>query len=141
NGNAEEGEALGEGQRVKELSLSAAEHENRDERDQHNHYAEEDRPSDRPARWDHDVARVASDPSVAEMLLQVMRGVLDHYDRLIDKNADGDRDPGQRHDVGLDVDDPQYAKHPHQQKRRQNREGKRDADHEDAAEVHQDQEN
>ena len=42
---------------------------------------------------------------VAKMGLQVMRGVLGHHDRLIDQDADRDRDSGQRHDVGLNVDD------------------------------------
>ena len=76
---------------------------------------------------------------VAEMRRQVVRGVLDHHDRLIDQDADRDGDAGQRHDVGLDVDDAELPQHPHQEEREQHRQRQRHADHERAAEVHQDQ--
>ena len=76
---------------------------------------------------------------VAEVLLEVVRGVLDHDDGLIDQDADGDGDAGQRHDVGLDVDDAEPAQQPHQQEREQHRQRQRDADDEDAADVHEDE--
>ena len=75
------------------------------------------------------------------MIFEVVRGVFGHDDRLIDENADRDRDPRQRHDVGLDVDDPQLPQDPHHEKREQHGQRQSHADHEHAAEVHQDQKN
>ena len=55
---------------------------------------------------------------VAKVLLEMVRGVFGHHDGLIDQDADRDRDPGQRHDVGLDVDDARSPQHPHHQETR-----------------------
>ena len=50
--------------------------------------------------------------SVAEVLAEPVHDVLGHHDRRIDQHADRDRDPGQRHGVGLDVDDARAAAGP-----------------------------
>ena len=52
---------------------------------------------------------------------QVVRGVLAHHDRLVDQDADGDRDPGQAHDVRRDAEEP------HHQEAEQDRQRQRDA--------------
>ena len=54
--------------------------------------------------------------SVAELLAEPVHHVLGHHDRRVDQHADRDRDPGQRHDVGLDVDDPQPPQDRHDQR-------------------------
>ena len=139
DGHADQREALGERQRMKQFALTPAEHEHRHERQQHDEHGEKDRPPHRAAGRDDQFARVARDRVVAEAFLEDVRGVLDHHDGLIDEDADRNRDPGQRHDVRLNVDDPQRAQHPHHQERKQHRQRQREADHEHAADVRQDQ--
>ena len=59
--HADHGETLGEGQGAEHLALAAAQREHRNERDQDDHHREEDRPADRAAGRDDDLARVAGD--------------------------------------------------------------------------------
>src|SRR5262249_29479552 len=102
------------GQGMKELPFPAAQSKDRNERDQHNHDGEEDRPSDGSARRNDQAARVPGYITVAEMLFQVMGGVFGHDDGLVNEDADGNGDAGQGHDVGLDVDDAKAPQEPHQ---------------------------
>src|SRR5262245_24846555 len=123
---------------MKQLAFAARTQENRDEGQEHDQDGKEDRPADSSASLYDDLARIAGDGSIAELLFQVMRGVFDHDDGLIDQNADGNGDAGQRHDVGLDVDDAELAQNPHRQERKQDRQGQRHADDEHRADVHED---
>ena len=106
---------------------------------QHDHHGEEDGPAHRPAGADNDLGCIAGHLAVAEVFLEVVRGVLDHDDGLVHEDADGDGDPRQRHDVGLDVKNVQPPQDPDHEEREQHRQGQRDADDEDAAEVHEDE--
>ena len=124
---------------MKELSFPSTEHEDGDEGEQHDEDREENRPPHGTTWRDDQLADVARHWPVAEMLLEMVCRVVDHHDRLIHQDADGNGDSRQRHDVGLDVDDVQHAQHPHQQKRKQDSQRQRDADHKDAADVHQDE--
>ena len=69
------------------------------------------------------------DPLAAEVAGQVVRRVLGHDDRLVDQDADADRDPGQAHDVR------RHAEEPHHQEAEQDRHRQRDRDDERVAEV------
>ena len=125
----DQGKRLGPRQRVEQLPFAAREGEDRQERDDRDQDREEDRPADRPAGLDDDLGRVAGDPLAAELAAQVVSGVLAHDDRLVDQDADRDRDPRQAHDVG------RHPEEPHQQEAEQDRHRQRHGDHERIAQV------
>ena len=92
---------------MKELPFPATEHEDGDKGDQHDHDGEKDGSAHGAAGRDDQLAGIAGHWPVPEMLLEMMRGVFRHDDRLVHQDADGNGDAGQRHDVGLDVEDAQ----------------------------------
>ena len=76
--------------------------------------------------------------SVAEVLLEPVHHVLGHHDRRVDQHADRDRDPGQRHGVGRDVNEAQPPQHGHDQERRERGQWQRAGDDERRPHVQQD---
>ena len=78
---------------------------------------------------------------VAKLFFETMGGVFGHDNGLVHQDADGDGDAGQRHDVGLDVDDPQLHGNSHRS-RKENRTDKRQrhADDEGTAKMLENQE-
>ena len=64
----------------------------------------------RPTAWQAGSTIARTSPRtgrVAEVLAEPVHRVLDHHDRRVHQHADRDRDPRQRHDVRLDVGDPE----------------------------------
>ncbi len=80
---------------MKVFSLAPREHKHRDKRQQHDHDGEKNRSAHGAAGGQHQLADITGDFAGAEVLLERMRGVLGHYNCLVDENADRNRDPGQ----------------------------------------------
>jgi hypothetical protein len=98
---------LGEGERREQATLLGLQREHRDERQRDDQQREEQGRADLdggvaddlPARLaGQRLARVRLVPS-----LEVLVRVLDHHHGGIDHGADGDGDPAERHDVGVDA--------------------------------------
>ena len=97
---ADHRERLRVGQWVEELALLSGEREHGQEGQDDDRQREEDRPPDQARRLEHGLRHAAPIASVHPPLLDEPERVLRHHDPGVHQNADRDRDPRQRHDVG-----------------------------------------
>jgi hypothetical protein len=65
---------------------------------------EEDRPADQARGLEHRLGHAAAIARIHPALLDEPERVLRDYDAGVHQHADGNRDPGQRHDVGGDAE-------------------------------------
>ena len=129
---AQHGEGLGKGERMEQLALLVGEGKNREKGQQDNRHGEKDRPPDQVRRVAARVAITArAVAGVHPALFEEAEGVLCHHDGGVHQDADGDGNAGQRHDVGAD------AGVAHPKKRRQHRQGQRQRDDQDRAQMQQ----
>ena len=73
--------------------------------------------ADFSARRQDDGPQVAGCRTGPEMLAEMVHRVLGHHHGRVDKDADRDRDPGQRHDVRLDIHEPDPPQDRHDRER------------------------
>ena len=124
-------ERFGEGERVEQLAFLPGEREHRDEREHDDRHREEHRPPDQPRRLQHGLPDSASIAWIHPALLDEPEGVLGDHDAGVNQDANGDRNPGQAHDVRRD------AGVVHPEKGDEHGQRQRDRHDQDRPDVHQ----
>ena len=126
---------------MEEFAFLTREREDRHEGQNDDDHGKEDRATHLERRIAGDLQRLREGESISESsplllglgLLGVSDDILGHHNRGIDQDTDGDGDAGQRHDVRGDIELL------HEQEGRQNRQGQRQSDDDDASEVPEEQ--
>ena len=131
HGGAQHGTGLGKGEGMEQLALLAGEGKDREKGQQDNRHREKDRPPDQVRRIAHRGHHRLPVTGVHPALFEEAEGVLGHHNGGVHQDANGDGNPGQRHDIGAD---PGIA---HAQKRRQDRQGQRHRDNQHRAQMQQ----
>jgi hypothetical protein len=127
------GEGLGKGQRTEELALLARQSKHRDEGQHDDQHREKDRTSHHPASIKHGGQHSSPIARIDAALLHEAEAVLGHDDRGVHEDPDSDGDPGERHDVGADLEIA------HEEKGDQHGQRKRDGHDKHRADIQQEQ--